>query len=96
MGFLSLFREHSATPPVQEIAALSARISQIETDVKLMKLEWQETYDKVTRTFERWRKRASKLEEEKEATDAETGLNGDISAMNCEQLTRLARRRGVL
>lgn len=66
----------------------------LESDLRLIRLEWQESYDKITKAFERWRKRVQQLQ----ALEPENGSNQspDTSKMSVEELTRYARSRGVL
>lgn len=94
MGIRTWLLGSSATTPQPDLASLHARLVSLESDVKLIRLEWQEAFDKITRAFERWRKRVKQLQDSEE----QNATNGDQdpARMNVEELTRYARNKGVL
>jgi len=57
---MRLFRKKPASPLLRNrLDALTTRVNQAEHDLRILKLEWQETLDKVTRLMSRVAKRAA-------------------------------------
>lgn len=86
MGFLRrFFSVPEETPP-----PLAARIAILEQEIKSLRLEWNETYDKIAHQFDRLRKR------QKAALEAPEPEAGNGSLLTPEAVWDHARRRGIV
>jgi len=59
-------------PSQPDLGQVLDRLARIESDTKLLRLEWQETYDKVSHLVGRLRKR------DRDAANAGTPPTGDV------------------
>ena len=62
--FSRLFHKRSTSVPQEkaqvDVSVLEARVVVLETEMRLIKLEWVEVYDKIVHQFDRDRKRKAK------------------------------------
>jgi len=81
-----------------EMELLLARFDRLESELKGIRLEWNDVYDKVAHLYDRTRKRISAL---KKAEDRSEGTNGDAEAPQPTELSthadimNLARQKGT-
>ncbi len=94
MGFLSRLFNPSQTPPGPSNAQLEQKIEALESKIKLLAVEWDEVYDKITRAADRVRQRTRKLQELVPENEPKT--NENPATMDQVELTRFARKRGIL
>ena len=91
--------EKSTGVPRAEFEALEAKCDRLETQIKLIRTEWNDVYDKVAHLYDRTRKRLTAL---KRAEDRSEGVNGGEGAEQPSQpqshadILNLARGRGML
>jgi len=87
----------AVTPQVIEL--LLARMDRLEQNLNGIKLEWADTYDKVSHLYDRTRKRIQAL---KKAEDGSERVNGNLGDQEHTQpkshaeLMALARARGIV
>jgi hypothetical protein len=76
-------------------ADLSAKIDAVESQMRLLKNEWSETYDKIHHALDRVAKRWQRLQG---VQGAESGFNGESAPKieTTEELLAAARQRGLL
>jgi len=91
MGFLDLFKSKEN----RKIKQFDARLDEIETQMRLMRLEWQESYDKIHHALDRVGKRWSRITEKSNGSS-----NGDektvTTTQTVENLWKIARERGLV
>jgi len=82
-----------------EMELLLARFDRLESELKGIRLEWNDVYDKVAHLYDRTRKRISAL---KKAEDRSEGTNGDEPApqptvfQSHADIMNLARLKGYI
>ena len=86
MSLLDLFRKRSQPSPPVSMSDLEA----LRGEIRLLKLEWIETHDKIMHALDRNRKREAKLAAEKEPE------NGSCEPESMADLWQLARQRGLV
>ena len=92
MTFLGPFFKSSQS----KIKAINERLDTLESEIRRLRLEWLETYDKTTHAIERWSKRekTSKPTEEKSEVKTDAFVPGRL--YTDEELMEIARKRGVV
>jgi len=88
MGFLDLFR----SPPNKKINEFNTRLDALEHEMRLMRLEWQESYDKIHHALDRVGKRWQRLTAPNNGSDETVPKQ----AVTTEDLWKIARQRGLL
>lgn len=92
MTFLELFRVSEKT----KLKAVNERLDNLESQIRLLRMEWAEVYDKTTHAIERWTKREKfqKPTEPEKITPSEipspTRIYSDL------ELMELARKQGMV
>ena len=83
----------------QDCTDLSLRIQKIDADIKSLRLEWTDTYDKVYKVLDRFRKRwdreAAQRRREEATEEASEGANG-VTLGSSQDILAYARQRGLL
>lgn len=83
MGILAAFFQRSKPPS----ADLVAEIEQLKSDIRILKTEWSEVYDKMLHALDRINKRNKQLVVEKEP---------EIPADDMVSLWQECRRKGLV
>lgn len=91
MGILDLFKSAEN----KKLTLALSRLDQVEHDLRLIRLEWQESYDKIHHALDRVGKRWQRLS----AENSEPNNNHDSPQKNVittENLWKIARERGMV
>ena len=92
MTFLKLFSNSEQS----KIKAINERLDALDSQIRLLRLEWTEVYDKVTHAVERWSKRQkAEKQPELEKTTIETASPENRQYTDAE-LMALARKQGMV
>jgi len=104
--FPQLFHRISTAPEKEkdavsrtEMELLLARFDRLESELKGIRLEWNDVYDKVAHLYDRTRKRIKALQK---AEDRPEATNGDESSpqptgfQSHAEIMAFARQRGVV
>jgi len=92
MGFLDLFRRS----PVPTTKEFSSRLDEIESQMRLLRMEWQETYDKVHHALDRVVKRWNRSQEAPGNVNQQTDGDQKPVQMDLGELWKIARSRGMV
>jgi len=77
---------------------LLARFERLESELKGIRLEWNDVYDKVAHLYDRTRKRIKALQKAEDRPEGKNGADGDQEPSQPQShadLMNLARGRGV-
>lgn len=106
MAFPQLFnrrstgkKDHSGCVPRAEFEALEAKCDRVESQMLLIKTEWNDVYDKVSHLYDRTRKRIKALKSAEERAEAPNPApNGPepSSPKTHAEILKYARERGQL
>lgn len=91
MGILDLFKSAENKKLTQTLT----RLDQVEHDLRLIRLEWQEAYDKIHHALDRVGKRWQRLSAENSQPNNGQDL-AQKKAVTTEDLWRIARERGMV
>jgi hypothetical protein len=91
MGLLDLFKSTEN----KKIKLFETRLDEMETQMRLIRMEWQEAYDKVHHALDRVAKRWNRLQDENNGNLLTAGKQGGQPA-TVEQLWAIARQKGML
>ena len=87
MGF---FSRSKSTPPAPS-TLLDQRVLTLETELKLLRTEWNDLYDKIAHQFDRLRKRQKAM-----IADQGTEPEETASPLTADAVWELARRKGMV
>lgn len=82
-----------------EMELLLARFDRLESEIKGIRLEWSDVYDKVQHLFDRTRKRIGALKKAEERAEGPNGASNDTEHTQPQthaDLMNMARSRGVV
>jgi hypothetical protein len=91
MGFLALFK----SPENKKLTQALARLDEVEHQIRLVRLEWQESYDKIHHALDRVGKRWSRALAENSVPN-NGAKNAPVSPTSTEDLWKIARERGMV
>ena len=90
------FHSFSTANPQETHRALEARLDQVESQIRILRTEWEEMYDKIVRRMERERKRRNvEINTDPEEKSVSLPFQGDGNLSHAE-ITLLARQKGFL
>lgn len=89
MGLLDLFKSREN----KRISEFATRLDEIESQIRLLRMEWNESYDKIHHALDRVSKRWTRIH-----STAQEDNGGDQKPANqtVEDLWKLARSRGMV
>lgn len=88
MSILDLFR----SKPELSLKEVSSRLNEIESQTKLLRLEWNEVYDKLAHALDRLSKRNARALVEYKTSPG----NGADAPVTMDDLWKKAREKGLL
>lgn len=91
MGLLDLFKTKDSV----KIRQFGQRLDEIESQMKLLRLEWGEAYDKVHHALDRVAKRWTRLHSENNGS-AGSDPKEATEPVSVEKLWQIARQRGMV
>jgi len=104
--FPQLFQRKSTAPQEDaiyvsrtEMELLLARFDRFETELKGIRLEWNDVYDKVAHLYDRTRKRITALRKAEDRSSEPNGDGGDPQPTGPKthaEIMALARQKGMV
>lgn len=92
MSILDLFRSTEN----KKVRQFETRLDEIETQMRLIRMEWNEAYDKVAHALDRVAKRWNRINIENQADQRGDAKQSQIGGLSTADLWKIARDRGMV